>query len=369
MAANRKHIMWEETEHLQVALRTIELMDRGYDKRSAMKEAQIQCLPLDRHRNTNNAWLGPKFAEYSDLLRSMSTAKLKAFAAEHGLTMMAVAEDQATSLANLEPTTIQAPALAPTATETPHPASEPESQAVTEPEPELVPAEAEASPTPTIEPIVPTIPINVLGVAEKNLLASVQDYMLVLLKPMIDGVVDHVHNTYVVPQLQERLSKSVEGAIQGAIQANAQRIRDHVQSQVQSVLPSIPPMDTPSAPEAKDEPAKPSEPLRLNDHWNAETDNIIVLGMWPSNQESLKLAIRNKPWFQGLRLHFVQELGELEQKRNAYTHLIQLEKFSAHLPKSFRANVKRIYPDVRGVTRAREVIEAIVLGNRTVASY
>lgn|GEM_PF-4189929 len=365
MSTVRKHIIWEEREHLQVALRTMELMRRGQEKREAMLNAQLECLPKDRRRKCDNAWLGPKFASFLDTLQCMLPVDLRALVAEHDLVSLDTVAEKATAQANLDTAPPAAePAPAPVV-ETPPVAAAP----APEPEPEPTPAPA---PTPIISPIVPALPISALGRVEQNLLAAVQDYVTVLVKPMLDTVIDKLHNEYVVPKLQEKLTSAVDGAIQGAIAANTQKIRDHVQSQVSQVVPEVasasePPqtstlLQTPA-------PLAEPKPLRLNNYWDAETDNIVVLGIWPANRESIKLAMRDKPWFQNVRIHYVQELRELEQKRNANTHLIQLEKFSAHLPKNYRSQVKRIYPNVKGVARLREIIEAIVLGNRSVDSY
>lgn len=357
-----KRIFWKEHHFHLVAARSVELVERGMDKSKALAVSQEQVLPPELRRPVGvSSKLGPKFEIYYGQFLIMSRTELKRFAAKHGIELLCEAEERATAAANLETEP------APTPEPPPPPAVEPE--AMDPPEPEPAPAPAQ---TPIITPIVVEPGPSMLAQAEQALCAAAHSYVLAMLMPTVQNVVEQLRREYVVPQLQQMLAQEVDGALQSAIESSAGKLRAHMEEHAASIAPSIPeaePARTQGTLSLKQRVEEPKAPLRLNDYWNPDTDNIVVLGVWAKSASSIELALRDKLWFKGVKLEFVTELNELFQKASQRTHLIQMEKSSAHLPKGFRDKVKRIYPNVRGMTRVRTVVEAIVCGNLVVESY
>lgn len=341
-------IFWKEHHFHLVAARAVELVERGMDKTEALASAQVQMLPRDLHRPVNvSSKLGPKFESYYTQFLTMTRSELKTFAAKHGIELMCEAEERATAAQNLEAAV---------------PPAEPVQEAASS-----APAEV---PAPVVTPLVVDQPPSMLGQAEQALCNAAHAYVLAMLQPTIQNVVEQLRREYVVPQLQKMLAEEVDGALQSAIESSTGKLRAHMDAHAATPAPvEADPIRVPGTLTLKGQTEEQSPLLRLNDYWDPDTDNIVVLGVWPKSASSVELSLRDQPWFRGVKLEFVMELNELFQKSNQRTHLLQMEKSSAHLPKGFRDKVKRIYPNIKGMTRIRTVVEAIVRGNLVVESY
>lgn len=352
MSASR--IYWKEEHFHKVAARAVELVERGMDKTEALIAAQSQMLPPDLHRPVNvSSKLGPKFDTYYNKFLQMTRTEFKKFGATYGIDLLCDKEDRAKAPENLEPVA---------------PPAQPQQEVAPEPKPED-PVEV---PAPVVTPMAAEPVPALLGQAEQALCSAAHAYVLAILQPTIANAVEQLRREYMVPQLQRMLAEEVDSALQEAIAGSATKLRSHLDTQLSALVPPVA-----LEPETRIQgtlglPAKPQEPakpLRLHDHWDETNDNIVVLGVWAKSASSVALALRDQPWFKGVKLEFVTELNELFQKVNQRTHLIHMEKSSAHLPKGFRDRVKRIYPNVKGMTRIRTVVEAIVRGNLVVESY